>query len=277
MDPARKAVWFVESHSREVITLDDIAKACHVSAYHLTRVFASAYGLPLMRYVRGRRLTRAARQLAGGADNILAVAIEAGYGSHEAFTRAFGDQFGCTPEQIRKQGHLQNIKLVEAIEMSTAPSADVQPDRFESLGAFTVAGLIERHDCQAKQGISDQWQRFGPHIGRIPGQVGRDAYGVIDNFDEDSHFDYMAGVEVQGSQSIPTGLKTIEIPAQKYVVFRHQGHVAGISSTMSAIWSQWFPKAPHQPAEGPMFEKYSSDFDPATGHGGFEIWIPIRS
>jgi len=43
----------------------------------------------VMRYVRGRQLTEAARCLASGAPDILAIALEAGYGSHEAFTRAF--------------------------------------------------------------------------------------------------------------------------------------------------------------------------------------------
>ncbi len=101
MDPVQKALWYVESHSRESITLDDIAGACKVSPFHLTRLFATTMGLSLMRYVRARRLCEAARLLAQGADDILAVALAVGYGSHEAFTRAFRDQFGLTPEQVR--------------------------------------------------------------------------------------------------------------------------------------------------------------------------------
>src|SRR5258708_4228072 len=85
MDPIQKALWFVESHSREPVTLEDIAKACKVSAFHLTRAFAATTGLSLMRYVRGRRLSEAARQLAEGADDILSIAFDSGYGSHEAF------------------------------------------------------------------------------------------------------------------------------------------------------------------------------------------------
>ena len=54
-----------------------------------------------MRYARARRLTEAARVLAKGAPDILNVALEADYGSHEAFTRAFRDHFGMTPEAVR--------------------------------------------------------------------------------------------------------------------------------------------------------------------------------
>jgi AraC family transcriptional regulator len=119
MNPVQKALWFVESHSRDPITLEDIAKACNVSAFHLTRAFAATMGLSLMRYVRSRRLSEAARQLAQGADDILSVAIHVGYGSHEAFTRAFREQFALTPEQVRAQGHLNNISMTEAIVMNT--------------------------------------------------------------------------------------------------------------------------------------------------------------
>lgn len=67
--------------------------------------------------MRGRRLTEAARSLACGAPDILAVALDAGYGSHEAFTRAFRDRFGPTPETIRAQGNLNEIEPMEPIKM----------------------------------------------------------------------------------------------------------------------------------------------------------------
>ncbi len=68
MNPVQKALWFVESHSREPITLEDIAQASNVSPFHLTRAFAGIMGLSLMRSVRTRRLSEAARQLTNGAD-----------------------------------------------------------------------------------------------------------------------------------------------------------------------------------------------------------------
>ena len=104
MNPAGKALWFIESHFAQDITLEEIAKVSGVSRYHMSRIFGIATGHSLMRYVRGRRLTEAARSLANGAPDILSVALDVGYGSHEAFTRAFRDQFGLTPEMVRAQG-----------------------------------------------------------------------------------------------------------------------------------------------------------------------------
>jgi len=121
MNAIEKALWFIESHFASQITFEDLAKAGGVSRFHVTPAFGAATGLSIMRYVRGRRLTEAAKALSNGAPDILSVALDAGYGSHEAFTRAFRDEFGVTPETIRAQGHLKKIELVGPIKMDETP------------------------------------------------------------------------------------------------------------------------------------------------------------
>src|SRR5947209_13001795 len=103
MNPTQKALWFIESHLAGQLTLDEISCVAGVSRFHMVRAFAAATGLSVMRYVRARRLTEAARALADGAPDILALALEADYGSHEAFTRAFRDHFGVTPEAVDRK------------------------------------------------------------------------------------------------------------------------------------------------------------------------------
>jgi AraC family transcriptional regulator len=80
MDPVGKALWFIESHFAGEITLEEIAAVSGVSRYHLSRAFGAAFERPVMRYVRGRRLSEAAKVLASGAADILTVALDAGYG-----------------------------------------------------------------------------------------------------------------------------------------------------------------------------------------------------
>src|SRR5580658_7229871 len=196
MNLVGKALWYIESHFAEEISLEDIAAACDVSRFHISRAFGLATGRSVMRYVRGRRLTEAARSLSLGAPDILSVALDAGYGSHEAFTRAFRDQFGQAPETVRAQRHLDNIALVEPIMMDQTLLTDLKPPRFVNLDAFLVAGLAERYDCETNKAIPAQWQRFVPHIGHIAGQVGTTAYGVCCNADDEGNFDYIAGIAV---------------------------------------------------------------------------------
>src|SRR5262245_37343917 len=153
MNPVNKALWFIESHFGDEITLEEIASVAGVSRYHMTRAFAIAAGEPALRYARSRRLTEAARALANGAPDILSLALESGYNSHEAFTRAFRDQFGVTPESVRSQRHLNNIQLVEALKMDETLLAKLEPPRFVDGPLMLVAGLNARYTCDSSTGI----------------------------------------------------------------------------------------------------------------------------
>src|SRR5450631_2491361 len=141
MNPAQKALWFVESHLACALTLDEIAAIGGGSRFHMVRSFAAATGLSVMRYVRARRLSEATRALASGAPDILALALEADYGSHEAFTRAFRDHFGVTPEAVRGMACLDRIKLQEPVLMDSTLTDDLQAPRFATGKPLLVAGI----------------------------------------------------------------------------------------------------------------------------------------
>jgi AraC family transcriptional regulator len=277
MNPVQKALWFIESYYSHELALDDIASSGCVSRYHLSRAFEAATGRPVMRYVRARRLTEAARRLASGAPDILAVAFEAGYGSHEAFTRAFREQFGLTPEALRARGHLDNIPLVEPIKMDETLLSNLAPPRFEDRKPLLIAGLAERYTCDTRVAIPAHWQRFNEYFGKVPGQIGNVAYGICYNTDDSGNFDYLCGVEVSDFSSLPAELSHVRVPEQRYAVFTHREHIAVIRRTWNTIWNKWLPESGHTPADAPNFERYSEQFDPVTGMGGFEIWLPLKT
>jgi AraC family transcriptional regulator len=277
MNPVNKALWFIESHFQRDISLDEIASVGGVSRYHMSRAFTLAMGHPALRYMRGRRLTEAARSLAGGAPDILTVALEAGYNSHEAFTRAFRDQFGVTPESVRAQHHVDNIQLVEPIKMNETLLTNLEAPRFVDAPQMLVAGLSARYSCDASAAIPAQWQRFIPHLGNIPGQIGKVAYGVVYNTDDAGNADYLCGVQVADFSDLPSEWTRLRIPAQRYAVFPHRDHVSTIRRTWNTIFNKWLPESGHRVADAPELERYGEDFDPRTGVGDIEIWIPIRS
>jgi AraC family transcriptional regulator len=274
--PVGRALWFIETHLGNELSLADIARYAGVSRYNLLRAFGEATGRSVMRYVRARRLTEAARRLVGGAPDILTVALDAGYGSHEAFTRAFRDQFGLTPEAVRAQRHLDNINPVEPIKMNESLIIDLEPPRFEHGRALLIAGLGERYRFESALGIPQQWVRFQQYIGNIPGQVGNTAYGVCCNADGTGNFDYIAGVEVSSFDDLPTEFARIRIPAQRYAVFSHREHISRMRATVYTIWNQWLPASGCRHADAPDFERYDERFDPRTGTGTVEVWLPIK-
>jgi AraC family transcriptional regulator len=75
-------------------------------------------------------------------------------------------------------------------------------------------------------------------------------------------------------------LTYVKIPAQKYAIFCHRGHVSKLKDTAAAIWHEWLP-ASHRNVSHPlggapqMIEYYAENFDPETGFGDIEVWLPL--
>jgi AraC family transcriptional regulator len=111
----------------------------------------------------------------------------------------------------------------------------------------------------------------------VPGQLGRVAYGVCCNGDDVGNFDYICGVEVADFSRLTPEWARVRVAAQRYAVFTHRGHISTIRGTWNAIWNQWMPTADHQRADAPDLERYDENFDPETGNGGLEIWIPVKA
>jgi AraC family transcriptional regulator len=277
MNAAQKALWYIESHLARPLTLDEISAMAGVSRFHMVRAFAAATGFSVIRYVRVRRLTEAARALAAGAPDILQVALDADYGSHEAFTRAFRDHFGVTPEMVRATTCLATLKLQEPILMESTAFDTIAPPRFETGKAMLVAGIGDRFNHDNGAGIPGLWQRFHQYVQSFPGRIGPVAYGVCTNGDDAGNFDYIAGVEVADFSDLPREFSRVRIPEQRYAVFSHTDHISTIRRTISSIWNHWLPSSGHKLADAPSFERYDDKFDPVSGNGGLEIWVPIET
>lgn len=270
-----KAIWYIESHLSEELTLEKIADAAGVSRFHLSRAFAASTGGSIAAYIRARRLSEAAKALSKGAPDILAVALDAGYGSHEAFTRAFRQYFGVTPEKVREQ--VQSVEFKEPIRMNEATKTPLAPPRLVKGEAMLMFGLSERCPTAGSPTIPALWNRFGPHIGHIDGQIGSVAYGVVYNTDDSTAYDYLCAVEVREFPSRPADFTRLRIPPQTYAVFEHREHISSILSTFKAIWERGLAESGYRAADGPTIERYDEKFNPQTGFGGLEIWVPVKA
>jgi AraC family transcriptional regulator len=156
------------------------------------------------------------------------------------------------------------------------PPAGLEP-RIENGKALLIAGLRERPETIAS--VPDQWQRAMAY--KIPNRVGRVGYGVNFNcMSRTGSFEYLAGVEVSDFSGLPAELSQVSIPAQKYLVFTHREHVSTLWQTCDSI-GKWLPHSGYEhtdPVAGApdFFERYGEDFNPQTGTGGMEVWVPIK-
>lgn len=102
----KQVLSYIENHLDQELTLEKIEKELNYSKYYLARQFKRNMGVTLHKYIQSRRLAEAAEKLAESRKPIIEIAFEAGYGSQQAFTRAFCDEFMCTPQKYRKNGEL---------------------------------------------------------------------------------------------------------------------------------------------------------------------------
>jgi AraC family transcriptional regulator len=155
----------------------------------------------------------------------------------------------------------------------------MEPKRYENTPPMVIAGLAGDFTAATRSQIPALWMRFAPHIGKVKDEVGKAAYGVVtDMMSGKNAMHYLSGVEVKGAADLPPDFESVSIPAQRYAVFSHDGHVSRLSETIGAIGRDWWPKSGLTHAEAPdLIERYGEEFDPATGLGGMEIWIPIKA
>ena len=275
MTAIAKTIWLIESHFGRALSLEEMAANAGMSRSYLSRTFPRATGFSISGYTRARRLSEAAKALAGGAPDILAVALDAGYGSHEAFTRAFRDQFGMTPAELRKRRSLDDVALVAALPMHADVAVKLSPPRIEAMRARRFAGLTERHDMSLANSIPLQWQRFGPYIGHVSGVVPGAAYGIVQQSDGYC-CDYLCAQEIGPGAELPPEFTVLELPARRWARIAHSGHISTIRSTVYAIYDQWLPGSGERQAEGASFVGYyGPQFNAASGLGPCEIWIGL--
>ena len=126
------------------ISSQELAERVHLSRFHLDRVIAATAGEPPGAFRRRVLLERAAFRLVTTNRTVLDVAIEAGYGSNEAFTRAFSRAYGSAPAKWRR--HPTRIQLDAPSDVHFHPPGGLRlPARTEVSSMDLVNKMVEHH------------------------------------------------------------------------------------------------------------------------------------
>lgn len=154
----------------------------------------------------------------------------------------------------------------------------LQP-RIEQAGPFLIAGLREPLDANAPQKIPQLWQQLTGCWDEITQRVNTVGYGLCIHLQNHEYY-YMAGCSVWDFTELPESLSPFIIPSQTYAVFTHNGSVLNIRDTIDFAFDKWLPTSGYQHATAAenalhFFERYGETFDPHTGSGDIEIWLPV--
>lgn len=166
-----------------------------------------------------------------------------------------------------------------------APTSTIHPLRFETPGSLLLAGKRRHFDAETREEIPQLWHDVGPQMGSLPTVAEQVGYGAcFAEGKEEEGFDYLAAAPVKEVRDLPDGWTTVKLPAQRYAVFAHEGPVSQLNETVERVMAEWLPQSGQgQPVkQSPageylqFLEHYGKDYDPETGTGDIELWVPVR-
>jgi AraC family transcriptional regulator len=284
-----EATLFVE------VPLAELAASVGASPWHFQRVFAAVTGETPASYARKRRLAECCRRLVECDLPLAQLALECGFESQTAFTRAFSRQVGISPARYRRvlrepiqdnprfdRASLQcahRYPRLDAITLIARTQEKTMEPKIEPRAAFHVIGLPGQVTPAQSTRIPEIWSRFAPRMHEVPKRVGQRSYGVcLENAGDDAEtgcFTYVAGVEVSQIEHVPDGMIAVTVPANTYAVFTHRGHVSQIKDTFGRALGQWLPAASYLHVAAPHFEQYDERFNPQTSSGEVDLYSPV--
>ncbi len=299
------AVDFIERNLKSNIRVADVSAAAFQSHWHFQRIFRWLTGHSVAAYLRRRRLAEAGCELVrpGTRARIIDVALEYGYESPEAFSRAFRKEFGVNPSGLQS---LAEFPYFEAIDINDGRFRDVYPnvtieERVVVRNATRVCGLRTRTTMRDNQQFQDIPELWGRYFARnlpatIPDQLRPGTtVGVYSDWDYDEAFNLTIGApiasepetgrpgnsETRPASEAPEAIKTteltnIEIPAGKYMVFTVPGSAPeDLIAGWKYIYGTWMPNTKSEREFGVDFDLFDERFTDGPDALS-EIYIPIK-
>ncbi len=282
-----RAIEYIERHLDEVLRPEDIAAAAGYSLYHLTHIFTAVIGEPIGSYVQKRRLSESCKKLLHTEKRVIDIAVESGFGSSEAYSRAFKSAYGISPAAYRKN----NLELYtgakkipdRAALIHLAEGITLKP-RIAELGKIHVAGICGQTSTDNNV-LPDLWLRLTEYSRLIPGSSAARRIGICESDrtsvqvsgDGTISFLEFVGIEVDECRRLPDGMIKKTIPDGRYAVFTHKGKVADLLKTYDYIWGSWILSSRETLDEREDFEVYDERFlgadDPQSQ---IDIYIPVK-
>ncbi|MDL9947613.1 helix-turn-helix domain-containing protein [Gordonia sp. ABSL11-1] len=277
-------VDLVDAHIGTDIDVAGFARAHATTEYHLRRMFAALASMPLSEYVRRRRMTLAATELIATDDTLLDVAVRHGYGSVEAFGRAFRAVHRVSPSDVRTHGGPLRTQPVLRFRLSVEGSTPMHVTITDH-PAIVLVGHAARIPL-IYRGVNPH---IRDHIASIPADEharlkalgDTDPAGILavtwgkePDAPEGSPITYLHGVALRPVSAVPADLDAMTVDAGTWATFHSSGPFPdALQETWAATATEWFPSNPWRLRPGPTILRY---LELTETHATSEIWMPVE-
>ena len=244
-----RTLVYIQGHLDDELDLESVAAVAAFSHFHFHRIFRAMVGEPVHEHIRRLRLERAAQRLNRNERSVTEAAFEAGFETHEAFTRAFKSMFGMPPSEYRANG----------VVGCRPPEEGTPPPEVEVRDNSPVRVVFIRHIGPYSE-VGAAWGRlmawagprglFGPGM-RMLGVV-HDDPGITppDKIRYDACMVVTRPVQPEGEVGV------MELAGGKYAKILHKGPYEKLNDTYQKIYGVWLPKSGYAVRDVPGFEEY---------------------
>lgn len=275
----------------EALELESLARAAALSPFHFHRVFRGIVGETPLELHRRLRMERAAWRLLDGEDPITAIAFDAGYETHETFTRSFRTRYGCSPSEFRKRrisdvDGRPDCERPPQIELAARSGIHFVPGPSgpSTFDFFNGDHIMKTNEAQVMNAeitnrpelrvaavrhvgpynlISEAFARLGAAAGPA-GLLGPESIMMAIYHDdpettreEDLQSD--AAVTIPAGKALPKGLTELQIPAGRYARATYVGPYEGLGDAWARFMGEWLPGSGQRVGDGVSYEVYRNN------------------
>ena len=227
-----RALIFIQNNLDRKISLDDIADISGYSPYHFHRAFKKFTGESVNTYVKRLQLENAAFRLRIKNEQVIDVALDSGYYTHETFTRAFKKYFGTTPHDYRRKISVQySGEYIDTVNKVLFKSRRCIFMRYT--GSYEQSGTpVDRNS---------QWQKL---MKRLPEKywnpVALEFFGISH---DDPAVTSTGNIRYDACIALPEDLNydhlTLEIPGGMYLEALHSGPFTALTDSYHYLLDSW--------------------------------------
>jgi AraC family transcriptional regulator len=281
----QKVLDFVETHLEDELTVDRLSDVAAFSKYHFHRQFSAIFGVGVHKYVQLLRLKRASYELAfRESRRVIDVAMESGYESHEAFSRAFKKSFGQTPSEFRDQPdweswHAAYRPLTELRSQHMKPEFEVRDVRIIDFPETRVATLEYAGDPRL---LGDAIRRF--IAWRKANDLGAKTSATYNVLHNDPYQvppeEYRVDLCAATPRPVPpndAGVVERKIPGGRCATLRLVGSDDGLGAALLYLYRTWLPESGEEPRDFPPFVQRVTFFpDVPENEAIHDVFMPLR-
>ena len=266
----QESIEFMEKTLTEEPDMEKIAGKAALSPFYYQRIFGALCGMTVGEYIRARRMTLAAQELARADVRVIDTALKYGYDSPDSFAKAFQRFHGITPSQAKEPG--ASLRSLAPLHIRiTLEGGSMMDYRIVEKAPFTIVGVKRPFNSDTSyQEIPKFWDEW---LAKGKDRPVMGTFGVcIDMRGKD--FDYWIADLYFPWEDVPDGCETRVIPGSLWAQFPCT--IKTLQDTNTKIWSEWLPALQGYTLAGEYdIEVY---LPPEEGSDDMKvyIWVPLN-